>query len=138
MIRIALCATLSAVVFAVPATSQAQETTTGSSASAAGKVFYVKGSSVSLNTSYGNGCKAWMNGRTPGRHRQGLVQSWGDYCTMALYHYKNGKPTRLSGWHSLNHGKKHTGFYSGSSGKKIWVCLFDRQGNPDAICSKAK
>lgn len=104
----------------------------------AAAVHYVKGSSVTINGGSANGCKAWMNWKSPGPSTQGMMQSWGDYCSVALFRrYQHGTIHRVSSWYSTNHGKVHTGFYKDSKGYKTWVCVVDRGHNPDESCGRA-
>src|SRR3569833_2419764 len=47
----------------------------------AAAVHYVKGTSVTNNGNSANGCKAWMNWKSPGPSTQGVMQSWGNNNT---------------------------------------------------------
>jgi hypothetical protein len=90
-------------------------------------VYYINGSDISVNAASGHGCKAWLNGKTPGPYAQGLVQSWGDDCEMALWRSTDGGKTFFleSGKHRLRSATANTGFYWNGNGYLAKVCMND-------------
>lgn len=101
-------------------------------------VYYIHGSDISLDNKSGHGCKAWMNGGTPGSYAQGLVESWGDDCEMELRQSNDGGKTftALSGRYRVNSAKTNTGFYLNGHGQLAKICLNDISGSESA-CGRA-
>ena len=90
-----------------------------------GPPYLMRGSEVRLNEASGHGCRAWMNGTDPGPYVQGVVQSAGDDCEMALWRSRNSGRTFaiLSGTHRIRAGTEPTNFYWAGDIFLARVCL---------------
>lgn len=88
-------------------------------------IHFLSNSVVTLDSASGRGCKAWMNEQNPGSEFQGLVQSWGDDCTMRFRQSANGRSfATVAQENNVVLASADTRFYPGGGGFAM-VCLED-------------